>query len=51
VFPILFYAYKFLNPIEISERTPRFESQIIEFKSLYDFMEINEDMGSLIVKE
>jgi len=51
VFPILFYAYKFLNPIEISERTPRFESQINEFKNLYDFMEINEDMGLLIVKE
>jgi len=44
-------AYKFLNPIEVSERTPRFKSQTNEFKSLYDFMETNEDMGLLIVTE
>jgi hypothetical protein len=51
VFPILFYAYKLLNTIEISERTPRFESQINEFKNLYDFMGTSDNMGLLTVKE
>jgi hypothetical protein len=40
-FPLLEYAYKVLNPIEINEKRPTFASQIIEFTSLYDLIETN----------
>jgi hypothetical protein len=40
-FPLLEYAYKVLNPIEINEKRPTFASQIIEFTNLYDLIETN----------
>jgi hypothetical protein len=36
--------------MEVSEKALSFASQIIESTSLYDFMEINEDMALLVVK-
>jgi hypothetical protein len=40
-FPLLEYAYKVLNPIEINEKPPTSTSQMIEFTNLYDLMETN----------
>jgi hypothetical protein len=50
-FPLLVCAYKFLNPTNVSERVPNFASKSSQFTSLYDVMEIDEDMALSMVKE
>jgi hypothetical protein len=50
LFLLLVYAYKFLNPTNVSERVPNFASESFQFTSFYDIMEIDEDMALLVVK-
>jgi hypothetical protein len=45
LFPLLVCAYKFLNPTNVSERVPNFALESYQFTSLYDLMEIDEDMA------
>jgi hypothetical protein len=51
LFPLLVCAYKFLNPTNVSERIPNFALESSQSSSLYDFMEIDEDMALLVVME
>jgi hypothetical protein len=44
LFPLLVWAYKFLNPTHASERTPSFTFQSSQSTSLHDLMETNGDM-------
>jgi hypothetical protein len=50
-FPLFVYAYNFLDPTNVSERVPNFASKSFQFTSLYDVMEIDEDMALSMVKE
>jgi hypothetical protein len=45
LFPLLVWAYKFLNPTHASEKTPSFTFQSSQSTSLYDLMETNGDMA------
>jgi hypothetical protein len=49
--PLLVCAYKFLNPTNVSEKVPNFALESSQSKSLYDLMEIDEDMALSVVKE
>jgi hypothetical protein len=50
--PFLVHAHHFLNPNDVSVGTPYcFASQSIKSTSLYDTMETNKEMTSLIVKK
>ncbi len=51
MFPLLVCAYKFLNPTNVSERVSNFALESSQFTSLYDLMEIDEDMALSMVKE
>jgi hypothetical protein len=51
LFSLLFYAYKFLNPTNVSERVPNFALESFQSTSFYDLMEIDEDMVLLVVKK
>jgi hypothetical protein len=44
LFPLLVWAYKFLNPTHASERTLSFTFQSSQSTSLHDLMETNGDM-------
>ncbi len=50
LFWFLIYAYKYLNPSDVSVGVPNFASQNIEPTSLYDLIEIDEKMALLVVK-
>jgi hypothetical protein len=49
--PLLVCAYKFLNPTNVSEKVPNFALESFQSISLYDLMEIDEDMPLSVVKE
>ncbi len=56
LFPLLIHAYKFLNPFATNETvatSTTIDSEVNNFKvkTLYDLMETNEKMASLMVKE
>jgi len=51
LFSLLVCAYKFLNPTNVSGRVLNFALESSQSTSLYDFMETNEDMTLLVVKE
>ncbi len=51
LFPLFFCAYKFLNPINVSERVPNFASESSQSTSFYDLREIDEGMALLVVEE
>ncbi len=51
LFPLLVWAYKFLNPTHASERTPSFTFQSSQSTSLHDLMESNGDMVLWVMKE
>jgi hypothetical protein len=51
LFLLLVCAYKFLNPTNVTERVLNFALESSQSTSLYDFMETNEDMTLLVVKE
>ncbi len=51
LFLFIFYGYKFLNPTKVDEKALNFTSQTIESTKLYDFMETNENVALLIVKD
>ncbi len=44
--PLLVFAYNFLNPSDVGAKARSFTSQNIETISLYDLMEIDEEMKS-----
>jgi hypothetical protein len=49
--PLLISTYNFLNPSDIGVGASSFTSCSVQFTNLYDLMEINEKMASLVVKE
>jgi hypothetical protein len=51
LFPFLINAYNFLNLSDINVGAPSFTSQNTKTMSVYDYMEINVEMASPIVKE
>ncbi len=44
--PLLVFAYNFLNSSDVSAKVPSFRSQNTETITLYDLMEIDEQMKS-----
>jgi hypothetical protein len=52
LFPFLVSTFKFLHPNDVGVRILSFKSQSIKtIKTIYDFMEIDEEMTSSMVKE
>ncbi len=51
LFPFLIVAYNFLNPNDVGAQVPSFASQSTKTTSLYDLIEINEGMTTLVVKK
>ncbi len=51
LFLLLVCAYKFLNPINLSERVLNFALKSSQSTSFYDLIEIDEDMALSMVKE
>ncbi len=51
LFPLLIFAYNFLNPNDVGVKVPNFTSQSIETTNICDFMETNEEMASSMAKK
>jgi hypothetical protein len=51
LFPFFVCAYKFLNPIDASEKIHSVAFGSSQSISLYDFMDMDEDLGLLVMKE
>ncbi len=49
--PLLLSTYNFLNPNDTSVGASSFTFYSVEFTNLYDLMEINEEMASLVEKK
>jgi hypothetical protein len=49
--PLFISTYNFLNPSDVSVGAFSFTSYNVEFTNLYDLMEINEEMVSLVAKK
>ncbi len=49
--PLLIYTYNFFNPKYAGVGASSFTSCNVDPKSLYDLMEINEEMASSLVKK
>jgi hypothetical protein len=51
LFLLFIFAYNFFNPNGVGVRTPNSISQSIETTNLCDFIEIDDDMASSMVKK
>jgi hypothetical protein len=51
LFPLLVVAYNFINPNDVGARVPSFAFQSTKTTSLYDNIDIDEGMTTLVVKK
>jgi len=51
LFPLLVVAYNFINPNDVGAQVPSFAFQSTKTTSLYDLIEINQGMTTLMVKK